>query len=183
MSEIELPNPKELKERREEKFSKNVALITAIYAVILAITSLGGSHATKEMLLTQMHASDTWSHFQAKSIRAHESKVQGMVVDGLASSLNKQTELSELKKQLKEDENKYQEDKKELEDKAAEFEAERNLYLKKDPFFEFSEVLLQISVVLASIAILASSTPVFFISLGSAVIGTFLSLNGFFLFF
>ncbi len=37
MPEVELPNPKELQEIKGRRFEKRVALITAIFAVILAI--------------------------------------------------------------------------------------------------------------------------------------------------
>jgi hypothetical protein len=43
-------------------------------------------------------------------------------------------------------------------------------------------VLLQIAIVMASIAILATSRPLFFFSLGLAGLGAFLTLNGFMLF-
>ena len=42
MAEVELPNTKELEEIRGRAFTKRVALTTAIFAVMLAITSLGG---------------------------------------------------------------------------------------------------------------------------------------------
>ena len=42
MPEVELPNPKELEEMKEKGFPKRVALITAIFAVILALSSPGG---------------------------------------------------------------------------------------------------------------------------------------------
>ena len=53
MAEVELPNPKELEEKAEGAFSRRVALVTAVYAVVLAIASLGGNNAMKEMLLAQ----------------------------------------------------------------------------------------------------------------------------------
>ena len=58
MPEVELPNPEELEERRDKTFSRRVALTTAVFAVILAIASLGGSNAMKEMLLAQQEASN-----------------------------------------------------------------------------------------------------------------------------
>lgn len=51
MSEVELPDPEELSEIKEKAFGKRVALTTAIFAVVLAIASLGGNNAMKEMLL------------------------------------------------------------------------------------------------------------------------------------
>ena len=66
MSEVELPNAEELEEIKGKSFTKRVALTTAIFAVILAITSLGGNNAMKEMLLAQQQASDQWAFYQAK---------------------------------------------------------------------------------------------------------------------
>ena len=58
MAEVELPNPKEIHEHAADAFGRRVALITAVYAVMLAIAALGGNHAMKEMLLAQQKASD-----------------------------------------------------------------------------------------------------------------------------
>ena len=71
MAEIEIPSPEELEEERGKAFTRRVALVTAVYAVFLAITSLGGSNAMKEMLLAQQQSSDQWSFYQAKVIREH----------------------------------------------------------------------------------------------------------------
>jgi len=71
MAEIELPEVEELEEQLTKPFTKKVALTTAIFAVFLAITSLGGSNAMKEMLLAQQQASDQWAFYQAKVIREH----------------------------------------------------------------------------------------------------------------
>ena len=43
MAEIELPNPEELEELREKAFTRRTALVTALYAVCLAIVSLAGN--------------------------------------------------------------------------------------------------------------------------------------------
>ena len=76
MAEVELPNPEELHERREDHFSRRVALVTAVYAVLLAIAALGGNHAMKEMLLAQQKSSDQWAFYQAKVIREHQYRGQ-----------------------------------------------------------------------------------------------------------
>ena len=53
MHEPEIANPKELEEVRGKNFTRTVAMVTSIFAVLLAITSLGGNHAMKDMLLAQ----------------------------------------------------------------------------------------------------------------------------------
>jgi hypothetical protein len=64
MAEVELPNLEELEEIRAKTFTKRVALTTAFFAVLLAITSLGGNNAMKDMLLSQQQASDQWAFYQ-----------------------------------------------------------------------------------------------------------------------
>ena len=81
MAEAELPNPRELEEIKGKKFTRTAALVTAVFAVVLAIASLGGNHAMKEMLLAQQQASDQWAYYQAKSIREHLYKSQKMMLE------------------------------------------------------------------------------------------------------
>ena len=77
MAEVELPNPKELHEHAADVFGRRVALVTAIFAVVLAFAALGGSHAMKEMLLAQQKSSDQWAFYQAKVVREHLYRTQG----------------------------------------------------------------------------------------------------------
>ena len=84
---------------------------------------------------------------------------------------------------MREEENRYNTEKKEIEKEAKSLEKERDLNRRKDPYFDFAEVLLQISIILASIAILSTSKPVFIFSLVTACLGCFLSFNGFCLIF
>ena len=75
MAEVELPNPDELEERRDKTFSRRVALTTAVYAVMLAIASLGGNNAMKDMLLAQQQSSDQWAFYQARNWHAFEGEI------------------------------------------------------------------------------------------------------------
>jgi hypothetical protein len=60
MPEVEIPNPEELEEMRNKRFTRRVAITTAIYAVMLAIAALDGNNAMKDMLLAQQQSSDQW---------------------------------------------------------------------------------------------------------------------------
>jgi hypothetical protein len=75
------------------------------------------------------------------------------------------------------------EGKKELTAKARYHEEKRDHALKQDPNFDYSTALLQIAIVLGSVAILATSLPVLVLSIGTGAVGTVLMLNGFFLLF
>jgi hypothetical protein len=73
------------------------------------------------------------------------------------------------------------EGKKQLLARAKEFEAKRDHALKQDPYFDYAEALLQIAIVLISVAIVAEMS--FLVVLGGAlgVAGTLLMVNGFLL--
>jgi hypothetical protein len=187
MSEVELPNPEELEERKAKAFTRHVALTTAIFAVFLAITSLGGNNAMKEMLLTQQQASDQWAFYQAKVIREHFYRGQKMRLefdllersDSLKPEVKK--ELEGLIKKMVVEERRYNQEKKEIEKEAKKLEHERDLNRSKDPYFDYAEVLLQIAIVMSSIAIIATSRAIFIFAIVSAALGVLLSINGFFL--
>ena len=186
MTEVELPNPEELEERRDKSFSRRVALVTAVYAVVLAIASLGGNNAMKEMLLAQQEASNQWSYYQAKVIREHLNRGNKMVVDAQLAepSLLKGPERAKyeaLAKKFADEEKRMNADKKEIEPKAKGAEAERDLNQAKDPYFDYAEVLLQIAIVCASVSILSTSRPMFWFSSVLAVLGALSTINGFLL--
>ena len=189
MAEIELPNQEELEEKKGKAFTRRVALVTAIYAVFLAVTSLGGNNAMKEMLLAQQQASDQWSFYQAKVVREHLYRSQKIRLeaelferkDSMRPEVKERFE--NLLKKMGEEESRYNTEKKEIEKEAKKLEKERDLNRAKDPYFDYAEVLLQISIILASIAILSTSRPIFIFSIFSAILGCFLSFNGFLMIF
>ena len=62
MAEVELPNPEELHERGEDRFGRRVALVTAVFAVVLSISLLGGNNAEKLEALTRKCEDLPWLH-------------------------------------------------------------------------------------------------------------------------
>ncbi|MBM4300083.1 MAG: DUF4337 domain-containing protein [Deltaproteobacteria bacterium] len=188
MAEVELPKPEELEEVMSHKFTRRVALTTAIFAVILAFSSLGGSNAMKEMILAQQQASDQWAFYQAKAGREHFYRGQKMRLE--LDLLEKEALKPEIRqryetllKQMATQEERYGKERKDIENDARKLEHERDTARRQDPYFDFSEVLLQIAIVMATVAILSQSRAIFGVALTAAVLGALLCLNGFFLFF
>lgn len=188
MAEIELPEPEELEEKKSDPFTKRVALTTAIFAVLLAITSLGGNNAMKEMILAQQMASDQWAFYQAKVIREHLYRQQKQRLE--LDLLEKETLKPEVRKRYEallqetaKEAERYGVEKKDIRKVAEKLEHERDINRDKDPYFDYAEVLLQIAIVLASISILAHSRMMFGFSLVSAALGALFSLNGFLMVF
>jgi hypothetical protein len=189
MGEIELPNLEELEEIRNKTFTKRVALTTAIFAVLLAITYLGGNNAMKEMLLSQQQASDQWAFYQSKNIRELLYKTNSLRMEaellerGQSMQPKARQRYEAMLKDMRTEQARYQDEKKKIEEEAKHLEAERDKSRSQDPYFDYAEVLLQIAIVMASISILAVSRRMFYFSVTSALLGTLLMLNGYFLFF
>ncbi|MGH7276692.1 MAG: DUF4337 domain-containing protein [Candidatus Rokuibacteriota bacterium] len=184
MAEVELPRPAELREHAENAFSRRVALTTAIYAVVLAIASLGGNNAMKEMLLAQQQSSDQWAFYQAKVIREHQYRGQKLLLETQLAEPSplkgaERAKFEALAKRFAEEEKRYNTEKKDIEKDAKKLEAERDRNQKRDPYFDFAEVFLQIAIVSASVSILSTSRPMFWFSFVLAAVGAVLTANGF----
>jgi hypothetical protein len=189
MEEIELPNLEELEEKSRDAFSKKVALFTAFYAVILAICALGGNNSMKEMLLAQQEASNQWAYYQAKNVREYlyrieKDRLETQIVE--RGETMKPAALKHYKAEIQkvsDEDARLSKDKQEISVEAKKQEHERDVNRSKDPYFDFGEALMQIAIVMSSVAIIASSRPVFVFSIGTAVFGSLFTLNGFLLIF
>ncbi len=63
--------------------------------------------------------------------------------------------------------------------KAKAIEAERDVAMRKDPYFDVAQALLQIAIVLASVALIAGANTLLYFSGALGAVGTLLMLNGF----
>ncbi|MEO0318667.1 MAG: hypothetical protein RL404_2344 [Pseudomonadota bacterium] len=173
-------------------FKARSALQISILAMILAIANLGGDNSTKEAQVNDQAASNLFSFYQAKNVRQTQYKI---AADELELSLVRDDKLSpaarekiekkiaDYRKNIEryESEPETGEGKKELLAKAKEAQEERDHHLRKDPWFDYGASLLQIAIVLASIAIVITSNALLASSLVVGVFGTLSALNGFFL--
>jgi hypothetical protein len=190
----------EARESADEKFKSRAALVIAVMAALLAITSLGGGNAAEDMANNNIHASDTWAFYQAKSIRQTTMRV---AADNLEVELRANPNMAPeardfLQKKIdeyrataaryddepdKDDPNNVLkgEGRKQLSARAQDYEKQREEAAKQDPNFDFSEALFQIAIVLASVAILSGARLVLRLALVAGCAATLLMLNGYFL--
>ena len=170
--------------------------ITGIYvgvvAMLLAIATLGGGNATKEMLSANIHASDTYNFYQAKYIRqlqyeATAEQIQLLAAAGTGLSPEQAAKAAEVVKHYRDTAARYESEpatgngKQELLAKAHEWEERRDIAAAQTPNFEFAEAAYQIAIVLGSVAIVAASPLILCVSAGLASLGILLTLNGFLL--
>ncbi|AMV29245.1 hypothetical protein VT84_32925 [Gemmata sp. SH-PL17] len=188
MADIEVPDPNEAEEKAGDPFTKKIALCVAVYAVALAVTALGGSNAGKDMVMAQQQASNQWAYYQAKVMRENmyilEAEKLQLDMDLLGTELKPaqraRMEQSRSKYLTKAEE--YAKEKKDILEDAKKLEAERDVAARRDPYFDYAEVLLQIAIVLASVAMLSGKRWAFYGSLALAGLGVLLCTNGYGLF-
>jgi len=181
-------------EKTRDRFKQRAAVAIAFFAMILAITGLGGSNAGKEAVNNNVLASNYWNFFQAKNMRqtsfvlAADQLELRLAQNDPALSPEAQAELRKKAEAYRktvaryESEPETREGKKELIARAKEYEAKRDHALKQDPYFDYAEALLQIAIVLISVAIVADVVWLSFIGGILGILGAMLTLNGFYLF-
>ena len=177
-------------DKAKDKAKQRSAIVIAIFAMLLAITGLGGQNASKETLNNNILASNAFNFYQAKNIRqtsvnlaADEIEFTTLTTPGLSdaakAALSKKLESYKATVARYESEPATGEGKKELSARALALEAARDHAARQDPYFDVSDALLQIAIVLCSVSIIAISATLFWASMAIAGLGALLMLNGF----
>ena len=152
---------------------KRIALSTALFAALAAIAALRAGATVNEALILkteatrlQAEASDQWSYYQAKGIKA--ATAEASRTSWLAIAKEPPAEYAEKQK-------KYGEQQEEIQKKAQELEKERDAKSKEaDELlhhhhgFANAVALFQVAIALGAVAALTRSRPVWF---GSLLLG------------
>jgi len=186
MPETELPEHGE-----NDPFRTRCAMLVSTLAMVLAIASLGGNNAAKETMVHNVLAANAFAFYQAKNIRQTDYKIAAddiqiqLAQDKLSPAAKELLEkkLGDYQKNIAryESEPETGDGKKELMAKAKEHEHERDHAMQQDPWFDYAEALLQIAIVLTSVAILTGVRALFWVPCGLGLLGILATLNGFML--
>lgn len=186
-------------EDQNSKFRNRAALMIALLAAVLAVAGLGGGNATDDMIFNNIRASDTWAFFQAKNMRQTAYEIAIVEIEGdLAEPGLTPERRAQMERQLAEHRAtiaRYEsepdpaapndplrgEGKRQLRAQAEAFGAAREIASAQDDSFDMAEVLLQLALVLGSVAILALNRPILFLAGGLGLVGVLLTVNGFLL--
>lgn len=169
---------------------KLIGVYIGILAVALAICSMGGDNAAKDAMLKNIEASNTWAFFQAKNARRQGLKLQADQLELMAGSNPPQTDDVKQKIAARIADYRAQADKlttdperneglDELWKVGKRLEGERNVALNRSPYFDYGAALLQIAIVLASIAIISGGNALLFGSFVLGALGAISTIGGF----
>ncbi|WP_448188527.1 DUF4337 domain-containing protein [Azospirillum sp. sgz301742] len=172
---------------------KGMAVYISFLAAVLAITSVGGSNAAKQMVNSNIQASDTFSFYQGKAVRQTEYQLAARTLE--LSVLSRPDLTPEQRADVEQEVARYRatvaryesepqtgEGKKELLAKARRFEDERDRAATQDPYFDAAEALLQLAIVLASVSTVIGVAGLVWLSVACAAVGVLSTINGFVLF-
>jgi hypothetical protein len=170
-----------------------IGVYIGVIAVLLAVCGMLGGNASKDATRANIEAANIWNFFQAKNLRRNAVR---LAVDDLELQLLAQPNLPEAArariaekiKAHKELDARLTSDKAsnegldELFQRGKALEQERDIALRKDPYFDWSQALLQIAIVLATVCLVTGTFWLLSFSAILAAFGTLLMINGAFLF-
>jgi hypothetical protein len=182
-------------ESKKEALQRKCLIIISLIASMLYVNNLGSRNATSTASFLNASAINTYALFQAKNIRQNDlNLVVQTLLDGFTNtamplaneeakkSLREQAEALRANSLSYESEPASGEGKKELVEKAKEAELSRNEAMQKDPYFDIAGLLLQLAIILISVVLITERRTLYVSGTVAAVAGTFLSLDGFYLF-
>jgi Domain of unknown function (DUF4337) len=161
-----------------------------VLAVLLAICNVGGANAAKDATRANIEAANTWAFFQAKNIRRHSINLAADELDLLLAAQPRMAAPGRTAIEAKIKDYRAQSERltkdpekgeglEQLSEKAKAFEADRDMALRKDPYFDWSQALLQIAIVLASVYLIIGNLMLLGLSGGLAALGVLLMMNGY----
>jgi hypothetical protein len=160
--------------------NKQIALLIAVLALFLAFAETLGKSAQTEAISLNIHASDTWNFFQAKTIRqtslrtaAEALALQAAAVTdpAMKAAMDKQIEAWRQTVTRYESDPKEQDGRKELREKAEHFEHERDTQLARYHHYEVASAAFQIGIVLASAAVITGMMALAFVAGSAGALG------------
>jgi hypothetical protein len=183
----------DLRESYDDAFARErnkwIGVYIGILAVALAVCSMLGGNTTKDATRANIDVSDTYNFYQAKNsrqmmLRLHAEHLEAIMTSQVGFSPEMKQWLETRIKEHRSWADRYESDpqtnegKKELLVKARQLEVERDMALRKDPYFDWAQAMLQIAIVLASVAIITGGRLVLLFSGLMGILGTLLLING-----
>jgi heme/copper-type cytochrome/quinol oxidase subunit 4 len=156
-------------EHAQERWILGVALTSAILAAFAAIGSLLAGHHANEAMIDQIAASDHWSYYQAKGVKAAVlgSKMETLQALGQANSAADEEKLK-----------RYGREQEEIQKQAQEKQAGSARHLQTHTIFARSVTMFQVAIAVAAISVLTKRRRFWLISMAFGIAGIVFLIQG-----
>jgi hypothetical protein len=178
MEEIEVPTEHLQEEIHHhahlsgESWLMQVALASALLAVLAALAALMSGHDANESMMAQIQSSDTWAEYQSKSIKQSVKRSQIEILEVLGKPIPE--------KMTKEIE-RYEKEKQEITEKAKAKAEKSERLLARHERFSVAVTFFQVAIGVAAISVLTRRRKFFYASLCGGVLGLAMLIAGFLL--
>lgn len=171
-----MPDAPELPEAND-RFEKTIALTIAIIAVVLSFVGSKGDNAKTDAVVKTNQVANQWSFFQSKSLKENLASSNAMLLSQVTAQdpAAAKAKAEEMMKEAA----RYEAEKQEIMAKAKALEDEVKYALSIDDRCGLSSLLLQISVVVCSIAILVRWKAIFVVGAAVGLIGVVVGATAF----
>jgi LPS O-antigen subunit length determinant protein (WzzB/FepE family) len=149
------------KERGLQKWTLWVAVTTAIMAVFAALASLFSGHDSNEALIHQLRASDLWTYYQAKGIKADIITYASVHSADTLRLQKLRSEQQNIQKQAQQEEN------------------DSKHFLRNHLVLARAVTFFQIAIAIAAISVVTGKRFLWLLSLVAALAGLAFLVNGF----
>ena len=164
-----------------DRFEKMVAITIAVVAVVLSWISNVGDDAKTNSIIKTNEATNKWGHFQSKSIKERliaasldlASNRNGAAADG--------DQQSRLTASLRDEIERYRTEKAAIEQEAEKLQAEAARNMRINDRCSTGCLLLQVAIVVASMAILARAKSFWIAGMLLAAAGTVIGISAHFM--
>ncbi len=169
-------------EDAHERHRIPIAIYIAVLAVLLALAHVGGSDATKEMLVSSIQASDSFNYYQSKLLRQQQLGLAAtqleVTLPGVpeAAQPTIRAAVADLRKQAAAvSASEHGHGLQDLLAVARDHERRRDEAASRDPWFDRAEGLLQVAIVLASVFAVLGRRIVLWLSYALGIAGVLLA--------
>lgn len=174
-----MPEAPEIPEATDP-FAKRVAISIAILAVFLSFIGNLGDNAKTDSILKTNEASNQWGYFQAKSIKGQMAGMQSTMLAALSGAQPDESRVKEIAR-LKAEAERYEQEKAEIKKQAEALQAQAAEDSKINDRCDLSSLMLQIAVVICSVAILSRWHAFWYAGLALGIGGAVAGATAYFL--
>ena len=175
MEEIEVPTEHLQEEihhhahESAERWQMQVALSSALLAVLAALAALLSGHDANESMRLQIQSSDNWSHYQSKSIKQTLQRSQVEMLQALGKPPSEK---------ILHDLDRYDKEKDQLSEEAEAHAKESEHLLAKHERFSVAVTFFQVAIGVAAISVLTRRRRFFHVSLLFGLVGLVMLIVG-----
>lgn len=168
---------------KKEPWFNQMALSTIVFAVCATLATFKGGSYSTQSVIQQALASDQWNFYQAKSMKQHlyELQTQQLKLQLAALPANNPAR-ADFMARIRDNEEqavRYAQEKKEIKAKAEAFEIQRDEAKRHNVPFGRAVLLLQVTILLSSVAGLIKSRPIWLAALPVGAAGLAFFADGF----